>query len=86
MQSVFSEKSEFNNYLLLWNISYIFILKLQVKMLTFNFSSLPIRNHSFSSCLLLQFFCQFSKHYGKLGSKGVTKYEKFYVFKGFVCY
>ncbi|MBO6320093.1 hypothetical protein EY696_13040 [Enterococcus faecalis] len=64
-----------------------FILKLQVKMLTFfNFSSLPIRNHSFSSCLLLQFFCQFSKHYGKLGSKGVTKYEKFYVFKGFVCY
>ncbi|RXA86971.1 hypothetical protein EQ851_12840, partial [Enterococcus faecalis] len=39
-----------------------FILKLQVKMLTFfNFSSLPIRNHSFSSCLLLQFFCQFSK-------------------------
>ncbi|EGO9001774.1 hypothetical protein D2A91_07130 [Enterococcus faecalis] len=64
-----------------------FILKLQVKMLTFfNFSSLPIRNHSFSSCLLLQFFCQFSKHYGKLGTKGVTKYEKFYVFKGFVCY
>ncbi|EGO9041341.1 hypothetical protein D1Z33_03900 [Enterococcus faecalis] len=64
-----------------------FILKLQVKMLTFfNFSSLPIRNPSFSSCLLLQFFCQFSKHYGKLGSKGVTKYEKFYVFKGFVCY
>ncbi|EGO8510915.1 hypothetical protein D2A77_07805 [Enterococcus faecalis] len=64
-----------------------FILKLQVKMLTFfNFSSLPIRNHSFSSCLLLQFFCQFSKHYGKLGSEGVTKYEKFYVFKGFVCY
>ncbi|EGO9136861.1 hypothetical protein DUI23_00775 [Enterococcus faecalis] len=64
-----------------------FILKLQVKMLTFfNFSSLPIRKHSFSSCLLLQFFCQFSKHYGKLGSKGVTKYEKFYVFKGFVCY
>ncbi|OSM16605.1 hypothetical protein B6S40_12755 [Enterococcus faecalis] len=64
-----------------------FILKLQVKMLTFfNFSSLPIRNHSFSSCLLLQFFYQFSKHYGKLGSKGVTKYEKFYVFKGFVCY
>ena len=30
---------------------------------------------------LLQFFCQFSKHYGKLGSKGVTKYEKFYVLK-----
>ncbi|PQE36421.1 hypothetical protein CUS07_01370 [Enterococcus faecalis] len=64
-----------------------FILKLQVKMLTFfNFSSLTIRNHSFSSSLLLQFFCQFSKHYGKLGTKGVTKYEKFYVFKGFVCY
>ena len=35
----------------------------------------------FLPVFLLQFFCQFSKHYGKLGSKGVTKYEKFYVLK-----
>ena len=82
IQSVFSEKSEFNNYLLLWNISYIFHIKIASQNVNFfNFSSLPIRNPSFSSCLLLQFFCQFSKHYGKLGSKGVTKYEKFYVLK-----
>ncbi|WP_204371052.1 hypothetical protein, partial [Enterococcus faecalis] len=35
IQSVFSEKSEFNNYLLLWNISYIFHIKIASQNVNF---------------------------------------------------
>ena len=62
-----------------------YILHFHIKIASQNVNFLiffsSYQKPSFSSCLLLQFFCQFSKHYGKLGSKGVTKYEKFYVLK-----
>ena len=58
-----------------------FHIKIASQNVNFLIFLLFLSETTFSSCLLLQFFCQFSKHYGKLGSKGVTKYEKFYVLK-----
>ena len=81
MQSVFSEKSEFNNYLLLWNISYIFHIKIASQNVNFFNFSLFLSETTLFFLSFIAIFCQFSKHYGKLGSKGVTKYEKFYVLK-----